>query len=515
MSSGLCFLVLFFLSSTSPTRAVTVTYPEFNQGCQNMDGSAGWTSVVTQVDTLKGLDALYLEHDGEFADLSATCRFDDLMTSPQARLNELQYSVLLAREKSDIGIDSVVVQLNGDEAWSQDLEGVSTLTIASDGSDVDDYSAPTAVTNDGTWGAQLSSIGDTNRAAVIIRRSAGSGKVWLNAFVRRVIASMDTRATDVSPLNATVGDEIVLTGGSFDTSLDFTYSVEFSGSNRVACDVDSETQLRCSIPTMPSGLYTIVIVINGPGATDLISDDGLNVSVLNPVCAPACDQSSACAPEVCVDGVCEEDPTPEGTACADDFDVCTNDVCDGSGTCGHLLIANCGSSSVGDNDDEEEVDGAGDGNDSSSDNASGDDSASSAAIGLIPLLGGTGVALLFCLGVGAAMTSRRGELEAEVKGKVDRRGVKTLRAAEMEAGLVPEKKKEPLKTKKAITGSGARKPSANRRGGGGSKTRQGGKKPALNLKKITEYMPDSDLKSDGGVSHVSVTSEMSPDFRKL
>lgn len=55
---------------------------------------------------------------------------------------------------------------------------------------------------------------------------------------------------------------------------------------------------------------------------------------------PPCESGEACNP---AKGTCEMLPdAPSGTPCDDDGDECTDDVCDGSGSCTHPLSGNCG-----------------------------------------------------------------------------------------------------------------------------------------------------------------------------
>ena len=48
-----------------------------------------------------------------------------------------------------------------------------------------------------------------------------------------------------------------------------------------------------------------------------------------------CGTSSACVTYLCQSGTCVTEDTPSGLACPDDGNPCTNDLCDGIGTCKH------------------------------------------------------------------------------------------------------------------------------------------------------------------------------------
>src|SRR5262249_17822956 len=48
--------------------------------------------------------------------------------------------------------------------------------------------------------------------------------------------------------------------------------------------------------------------------------------------ASACDAADTCEGQ----GVCLANHSPTGTPCPDDGNVCTDDVCDGTGTCRHI-----------------------------------------------------------------------------------------------------------------------------------------------------------------------------------
>jgi hypothetical protein len=90
-------------------------------------------------------------------------------------------------------------------------------------------------------------------------------------------------------------------------------------------DRDGVPAARDSCPATPAG--------------EAVDDQGCACSDAGHAdCGPG---ASQCAPGRCdpVTGRCLADPAPRGAPCPDDGDLCTQDVCDGAGSCGHLPAA--------------------------------------------------------------------------------------------------------------------------------------------------------------------------------
>ncbi|NNB89234.1 hypothetical protein HJC10_36090 [Corallococcus exiguus] len=130
-----------------------------------------------------------------------------------------------------------------------------------------------------------------------------------------------------------------------------------SGSCADGVCCDSACDGKCDACNLPGNEGTCTVAPRGTACDDgdactvedVCDGEGENAcsGTLKACNAPpdACHQSAG----TCSQGACAYAPAPEGTACVDDGNPCTTDVCDVSGTCLHPTLAvgtDCGAGSV-------------------------------------------------------------------------------------------------------------------------------------------------------------------------
>jgi cysteine-rich repeat protein len=221
--------------------------------------------------------------------------------------------------------------------------GGTSVTVTGTG-----FTGATAVTFGGTAAASFTVNGDTSITAVSQAASAGTVDITVTTAGGTSVAGPNDQFTfiaapavsGISPNNGTVdgGTLVTITGANF---IDVT-AVAF-GEDLAGFTVNDDSSITAVSPAAeaPDTVHVTVVTVGGMSAMSVADEFTYTTSTATSTCGDGtldpgeeCDDGTANGlPGDCCTVTCAFEAA--GTACTDDANLCTSDVCDAAGTCTH------------------------------------------------------------------------------------------------------------------------------------------------------------------------------------